>query len=273
MVEPETIGVGPTDELSLRVSVASLARVVFANPDDGDTLLALERKATLHPTNGQVTVKAQPFGGALRITDLLPLKERFGDFHFDSQRSHFEMDFRLFIRPAAWGAVREFCLEQLESPECGVLESGPERELVEEFRDILGMDLQPDQYQSHYLWTVLENEPAPTGNVHAKNQLTVRFYRVFEVEVTDSYLMKAMISNSKGYSNHDLEEIARENARMGGKGWANAMQVLPLGPLMSFYHALPDEKRNSPAMFDGFYLEPNLTALLDGVLPPRYQRV
>ena len=43
----DEIGVGPTEDLSLRVSVATLVRVLFENRDDGDLMLALERKATV----------------------------------------------------------------------------------------------------------------------------------------------------------------------------------------------------------------------------------
>ena len=39
--------IGATDELSLRVSVATLVRVLFEHPKNGDLMLALERKATL----------------------------------------------------------------------------------------------------------------------------------------------------------------------------------------------------------------------------------
>ena len=37
-------GIGATNELSLRVSVAMLVRVLFKNPRDGEWMLALERK-------------------------------------------------------------------------------------------------------------------------------------------------------------------------------------------------------------------------------------
>lgn len=273
MDEEQAIGVGPTHELSLRVSVASLVRVVFSNPDDGHTLLGLERKATLLPAEGRVTVKAQPFGGALRINDLLPLSKRIGDFHFDSQRSRSEMDFRIFIRPAAWGAVREFCLEQFDGPDGTVLESGPDRELAEEFGDALGTGLSQNQYQCSPLWTVLENNPAPTENIHAERQPTVRVYRVFEVRITDLALAKAITSNSQRYPNHNLAEFAREDARSGGKGRANAMLALPMESIISFYLAVPEEQRNSPAAFEGHLLEPSVTTILDGVLASKYQRV
>lgn len=272
MIDSEAIGVGQTDELSLRVSVASLARIVLADPEDGTSLLALERKATLIPEKELVTVKAQPFGGALRIRTLLPIKERIGDFHFDSERSRSEQDFRIYIRPSAWDAVREFCVEQFCSPGGTVLESSPERELVEEFDDILGMNLSPNQYCCKLLWTVLENEPAPTGNVLAKSYPTVRLYRVFEVRITDANMVRAMISNSQHYSDNALGELAREDARNGGAGWANAMLIIPNETLLSFYAAMPEKQRNSPVRFEGFHLEPNVTTLLDGVLAPKYRR-
>lgn len=273
MNECHNVGVGPTDEFRLRVSVASLARVVFEDQEAGKTMLVLERKATFYPAEGHVSVKSQPFGGAMRINSLLPLKERIGDFHFDSQRSRFEQDFRIYIRPADWDKVREFCLEQFGNPGGSVLESGPDRELAEEFGDILGIDLNPDQYSCIPLGTVLENEPASTENVYAEGQPTVRLYRIYEVRVTDSALMKAMISNGQRFSNHELSELVREDGRKGGNGRANAMLVLPVETLNSFYRAMPEKERNSPATIEGFNLEPNVTTLLEGVMASKYQRV
>ena len=48
--DPDEIGVGATDELSLRVSVATLVRVLFKNPRVDELMLALELKATLRRT-------------------------------------------------------------------------------------------------------------------------------------------------------------------------------------------------------------------------------
>ena len=69
MIDP---GVGRTAELRLRVSVATLARVVFPNPGDNLPMLALEQKGTVATEDGQqrVIVRAQPFGGAIRIGDI-----------------------------------------------------------------------------------------------------------------------------------------------------------------------------------------------------------
>ena len=61
--------VGATDELSLRVSVATLVRVVAADADHANPFLALERTATFFKQEGRARVKAQPFGGAICIND------------------------------------------------------------------------------------------------------------------------------------------------------------------------------------------------------------
>src|SRR5262245_18079785 len=98
----EEIGMGATEVLSLRVSVATLVRVLFKHPFNGELLLALERKATLHETENSrvIDVRSQPFGRAIRILDVNRLRDGNGDFHFDSVHSQADRDFRLFIRPS-----------------------------------------------------------------------------------------------------------------------------------------------------------------------------
>jgi hypothetical protein len=148
MPKAHEIGIGPTAELSLRASVATLVRVLFKNPNDDELMLALERRATLRGTEGggAVRVKSQPFGGAIRIFDVRTICDLLGDFHFDSERSRAEQDFRIFIRPSAWSLLREFCLEHISLDDDLILETIPTRELVEEFAETLGIDLQPEQY-------------------------------------------------------------------------------------------------------------------------------
>jgi len=41
-------GIGAMPDLSLRISVAALVRVVFKHPPNAEWMMALERKATLH---------------------------------------------------------------------------------------------------------------------------------------------------------------------------------------------------------------------------------
>jgi hypothetical protein len=266
-------GIGATKELSLRVSVATLVRVVFTNPESGDLTLALERKATFLADEKRVMVKAQPFGGAVRINDPIPLLKLTGGFHFDSERSRAEQDFRILIRPFAWHSVRDFCLEHFQSQDDPVLESSPVRELVEEFEDALGRSLRPDQYDLDLLWTLLENEPAPTGNIQDVGQPTVRIYRVFEARIVDHALLQAVRLNSERYSDQDLREGALEDLRKGGNGRANAFLTLPMVSLQRFYLSLPPERRNSAILFGKIYLEGNVPLLLNGITVPKFQCV
>jgi len=48
----DEIEVDATQELSLRVSVAALVSVLFDGPEDGRTILALERTAMLREIEG-----------------------------------------------------------------------------------------------------------------------------------------------------------------------------------------------------------------------------
>lgn len=269
------IGIGATDELSLRVSVAALVRVLFEYPLDGELMLALERKATLLEDKSDPTVEVivQPFGGAIRIRDLRLLGDRIGDFHFDSGESRSEQDFRIFIRPSAWEAVQKFCLQHLTHPEDSVLESDPRRELAEEFADSLGAQLNAEQYVLASLGTVLEENPAPTANIHARNHLTVRIYRIFEARILDPSLSRAMMINSQRFSNRDLPDLAREDAQNSVKGRANAVLTLPLRSLSETYLALAPEARNAPILFQSYRLDETVAAILDGVEVPKYHRL
>ena len=123
----QEVPIGATDDLSLRVSVATLVRVLFKSPDSDELMLALERRAILRRPASEraVRVKSQPFGGAIRIFDLGAMYDVLGDFHFDSERSRAEQDFRIFIRPSAWSALQEFCLEHIGRENDPILETSP----------------------------------------------------------------------------------------------------------------------------------------------------
>lgn len=266
-------GVGRTAELSLRVSVASLARVVFPIPEDGELMLALEHKATLLPGEERVVVKAQPFGGAVRILDLQALRSLIGDFHFDSERSRSEQDFRLFIRPSDWKAVRDFCLREFGRVEDSALESDPGRELVEEFQDALGIELRPDQYMVEPAGTVLENEPARTRNVRAAGWPTVRVYQTFEAQILDPALCWAMLANDAGNSSEILRGLALDDARQGGPGRANGMLVASMQGVCDAYLALSPDQRSRPLPFRDTILDGNVLAILEGISASNYRIV
>lgn len=269
----EPIGIGPTTELSLRVSVASLARVVFPSPEDGTPMLALEHKATLLPGEESVVVKAQPFGGAVQILNLHALQSGIGSFHFDSEKSRSEQDFRIFIQPSEWDVVQAFCLRDFSQERDSILEADPVRELVEEFRDAMGIKLKPDQYEVKWVETVLENEPMRTRNVHTADWPTVRIYRVFEAQILDPALCRAMLINTGDYSSNVLWSLALDDARMGGPGRANAMKVVSMKRIRDAYLTLSPDKRGKPLSFENTHLDGNVPAVLEGITVSRYQRV
>ena len=272
---PRHFGVGPTAELSHRVSVATLARVVFVNPEDGDIALALEHKATLHTDEDElhVVAKAQPFGGAVRILNFDRLRALAGGFHFDSERSRSEQDFRIFIQPSEWEIVRDYCLQDFGHGEETDLESDPARELVEEFDDALGVELRPEQYKVKPAGTILENEPVRTKNVHAAGIGTVRIYRVFEVQIIDQALAQTMLTNSRNHSSQALRDLALENAWKGGRGRANAMLVVSMRRIRDAYMALSPDKRGEPLLFENTILDGNVPAVLEDIDVPKYRNI
>ena len=77
---------------------------------------------------------------AARSVSTIPgaLRQRCGDFHFDSQRSRAEDGFSHSDRPSTWQVFRDFCLEQFRRQDQSVLEISPVRELIEEFKDVRG---------------------------------------------------------------------------------------------------------------------------------------
>ena len=269
------IGMGATEDLNLRVSVATLVRVLFEDPRDGGLMLALERKATLLKDESErsVEVIAQPFGGAIRLLDPKALRDLIGDFHFDSEESHSEQDFRIFIRPSDWEAVQGFCINHFRDIDNCVLEADPTRELAEEFADALQISLKPDQYVLKPLGTIVEDDPVPTENIHARGHLTARVYHIFEARILDSTLSHAMLTNSQSYSNHDFQELALEDARNGGKGRSNAMLTLPMKLISDIYLAMSPEARNAPISFENNKLDQTVAAVLEGITVPKYRRL
>jgi hypothetical protein len=275
MTSNREIGIGATTELSQRVSVATLVRVLFKDPNDDEPMLALERRATLRETaTGQgVKVKSQPFGGAIRILDLGTVRGLLGEFHFDSERSRAEQDFRIFIRPSAWSSLREFCLQHIGRDNDRILETSPSRELVEEFAETLSINLKPEQYVFRPVTTIVENRAAPTDNIHAKGISTVRVYRIFEACISDPSLVHVMLENSRGLSHQRLCELAIADAEGGGKGKANAVLTLPWRRLEVVYQAMAPAARNFPIMFEQDQLDASVVTLFEEITVPRYQRV
>jgi hypothetical protein len=263
-----------TNAVRLRVSVATLDRVVFPHPQDGTPILALERTATVMREGGdKVQVRAHSFGGGVRLLNSGALQAIVGPIHFDSERSQSEQDFRILIRPSDWEAVKQFCLQHLGNPNDAHLESVPHRELVEEFADTLSLSLKPDQYTYRAGGFVVANDPTPTNNAYARGQPTVRLYRIFEVRIVDDALCTTMLAASQQYSDQDLEGLALKDARNGGKGRANSTLTLPLSLVAETYLSLPPEQRYKAITVEGHQLAESVLAILEEVDVPQYHRL
>lgn len=268
-------GIGGTPELSLRVSVATLVRVLFQNPNAGEWMLALERKATLHRTqDGRIVkVKSQPFGGAVRIRDLNLLPDLIGDFRFDNEHSQNEQDFRIFIRPSAWNTVREFCIQRLSCIDDPILETDPRRELVEEFSNALMREFNPEQFVCKPVVTLVENNAVSTDNFYSKGSPTVRVYRIFETSITDSSLVDALLNSSQSILDDDLRELALADFHNGGNGWANGVLTLSWKGLADHYLSEIPEEHNKPFLYEKHLVDDSVSAILEGILVPKYQQV
>ena len=266
------ISIDSTKELSLRVSVATLNQVVFSHPQSGTLMLALERKTTALEANN-IRVRAQPFGGGVRILNPTPLQELIGKFRFDSKWSRHEQDFRIVIPPSKWELVKQYCLSHLENPEDLELESLPHRELVEEFEETLNIHLSPDQYTVQPVGFVIENHPVQTDNAQVRGQLTVRLYRTFKVEIIDDALCKTMLTASQRYSDQELRLLALKDFRSGNTGHANTILTLPLNLVFESYSALPPEQRFQKIIIEGHELDESVLAVLGDIHIPQYERV
>jgi hypothetical protein len=262
-----------TNDLSWRVSVATLNRVIFTRPDDGTEMLALERRATLTRSTGGAIVRSQPFGGAIRIRNSDALHGLIGDYRFDGARSQFDQDFRILIRPSDWERVKQVCLEHLENVDDPVLEADPSRELVEEFADGLEIDLRPNQYAYQAAGFVVENDPRPTDNIYSRGHSTVRIYRIFEVRIVDYRLRTAMLTASERYSDLDLQRIALEDDKNTGKGRANGILILPFGVVSESYLAIPPGERYALRSVEGHQLDESVLAVLKDIDVPQFQRL
>jgi hypothetical protein len=262
-----------TKGMRLRVSVAILNRVLFPHPQDGTLMLALERRATVVSEDGHdIRVRSQPFGGAVRILDPIPLQELIGEIHFDSEQSRRAGDFRILIRPSDWELVKGFCLQRLEKPDKAVLESFPHRELVEEFNETLKLGLKLDQFSVQPRGFVLENDPRPTDHIYAPGWQTVRVYRIYEVSILDGDLCRIMVAASQRYSDQELMALALRDIQNGGRGCANTILALPLDTVMESYLSILPEARFKTANIEGHQLDESVLAVLEDVNVSQYQR-
>jgi hypothetical protein len=258
----------------LRASVGTFNQVLFPHPEDGTRMLALERQATVRK-DGSVSIRAQPFGGGVRILNPTRLQTIIGKIQFDSERSKQEQDFRILIPPSKWELIKEYSLHHLEfeEEEDSEIESGPDRELTEEFMETINVKLNGGQYTVQPMGFVVENKPVQSKNDYALGQLTVHLYRVFKVQMIDSSLCRVMWSVSQLYSDQELGERALQNLEYGGKGRANTILTLPLDQVKESYLALAPEMRYQKIVIDNHELDESVLAILEDIEVPQYQRL
>lgn len=256
----------------LRVSVATYNRVVFFHPENGILMLALERKATVLK-DGSARVRAQPFGGGVRILNPAPLREIVGEISYDSQRSKNEQDLRILMPPSKWEEVKQYCLQHLENPEDTELESPPDRELTEEFAEAISVDLRPEQYTVQPAGFVLEDHPVQTEYAYARGAFTVRVYRIFEVRIVDTELCNLMHAASQRHSDQELARLALEALQNGGGRFKNSILTLPLKRVTESYQALSFEERYRKIKIESHELDESVLAVLAEIDVPQYQRI
>lgn len=257
------IGIGPTSDLDLRVSVATLTKMLIPCRG-GEVLLALEHQATVNPESVslEVRLKAQPFGGAVRLLDPGKLIEEVGGFHFDSERSRSESDLRIFINKHNWVKMRDFCLKDFNKGRSSTIEIEPTRELQEEFRDALGFDISPGQYQIEPIGTFVEDHPQPTANLYAEGALTSRVYFIFEATINDPDLEQKMVENSDSHSPQVLRRLALLDQRLGGRGRANAVLLLEEIEIQRAFSVIPAKGFGDAVEYKGVTLDGNTRVLL-----------
>ncbi|MGD2162329.1 MAG: hypothetical protein PVH60_11095 [Anaerolineales bacterium] len=265
--------VGPTPQLTLRVSAATLSRVIFPHPDDNTHMLALEHKATIYDADDKPVafVRAQPFGGAVRIMKPEILRKAITAFQYDSERSRSEADFRIFIQPSRWPRLLEFCKRESQPGGQVALDCDPARELAEEFKDTLGIQITQEDYAVERLGLVIEKDPQPTANLRAPQQPTVRVYWVDEVRIKNPELPRLMLDAAQ--SSEELGEQAIRNWKEGGRGRANAIVTAPLEIIRAMYLIRSPEEHCEPLEFEGVVFSGNIPAILEDIDTPKFERI
>jgi len=267
-------GIGATSSLSLRVSMANLVSIILVDPRDQRAKLVLERTATVHKEQDGygVEVRAKPFGGSACIQDPGQLQVEIGDFNFDSLLSKEESDLRIFIDPGQWETFKQLCCRNLEQDR-GILELSSERELLEEFMDIFGMDFDPSQFKLNWLRLLAEDQPVQTSNPRSKGSKTARIYSVHEMKVDELDLKSRLLESSNGISNQELQEAAKSDYLQGGKGSANATLVLDYLHLVNAYTNLPTLETAGYTWLWGHNIENNVLAILNKIWSKNYREI
>lgn len=268
-VRTEINNIGPTEALSLRVSTAVITKTTFIHPITKETMLVLERKASVEitPEGVKINIQAQPLGGGSHLKDAKALSNLIGKFNYDSKESAKEQDFRIQIKPEDLERVKDFCVQHFTDPSSGVIESDPSRELAEELHDALGITIDESDYKIRNIGVVCQAS-AISNRAGISNQQTVRTFNIFEINLTEPRLVSNIIDNSNSIDNHQLIERAYESAvAQGKKGKATALFAVPLSKVLNAFKS--DNFLNGwPAPeVDGIKISDNTAAVLCEDLP------
>ena len=245
------VGIGATDEFSLRVSTGVLAQLYYVD-EQGNRQAVLERKATCETDKNnagqwKAKLQAQPVGGASRLLKPQVLLSELNGFNYDSADSATGGDFRIQVRPEDWSKVKAFCLNSFTNLDIGNVEANVEREVCEELldafnvsytegdslstlqkilMDMLGAKAITDVYQVENLGPQLQGEPQVTEKMGVSGSVTARVFNIQRVVLISPALI-AQIRRNADIPNDQLASRAREKALKAGKGKATALAIIP----------------------------------------------
>jgi hypothetical protein len=260
------------DEFNLRVSVAPLARTILLDPESGQIMLILERKATVtdHARPHDVQVRAQPLGGASEILDPAALREHIGHLHYDSEESAEKRDFRILIRASEWEDLQRFVAHCFLHPGHSPFETEPHREVAEELENTLGLEITPSFFQTRAISPLVQNEPTSGCAPSSGQKQTVRLYHIHNVEITHAPLVRAILRQSREMTDEKLAEQARRDLQSGqlDSGRANAPLALPLEAMLEEIQQSPGELSRSILQIAGREMYENVLAVLFWDLRP-----
>ena len=177
------------------------------------------------------------------------------------------------MHPNSWEKIKDICKEHFQDKEKGIIDTSPDRELAEEFKDSLKIKITPNIYNLKSKGIVIENLPTKTDNVRVQSISTVRIYFLYEAEIISPEIIEMMLTNSKQYSDRDLQNFAFEDYKNAGKGRANAILTLDLNEIMNKYKSLSIERLNNPVSIEEYKLDSNVLAILNGIDHPKYQHI
>jgi len=172
------------------------------------------------------------------------------------------MDFRILVQPSSWDKIKQICRNHFNGTEYGILDHSPERELEEEIESCLNLKIRQDNYTAQLADLFIEDEPQKTKNMRARGFSTVRIYYIYEARLKNPELIRMILENSKRYSEADLQDMAWQDSRQGGRGRANAVLALPLHELKDRYSSIPGGTNRGSVHFNEHLFDGNVWAVI-----------